>query len=62
MNPGVRSFYQMAGGLCGVYRDRREEASCCATIDLDKLTLEPSSDEAQGEEGEAPDRDVEEAA
>ena len=34
------NFYQSAHGLVGIYRDRREEASSCVTIDLERLEVE----------------------
>ena len=44
------NFYHMAHGLVGIYRDRREEASSCITIDLEALNV-------TGEGEEAPDDD-----
>ena len=41
----------MAHGLVGIFRDRREEASSCVTIDLEEL--EAAEAEGEGEEDEA---------
>ena len=61
------TFYSFANGLVGIYRDRREEASACATIDLEKLTVEDVTEEAEDDEEDEADEeeaaaDVEEAA
>jgi len=52
-------FYHMAHGLVGIYRDRKQECSAVATLDLEKLTLLDDDDE---EEEEDPDLANEEAA
>ena len=52
------NFYSYAHGLVGIYRDRREEASACATIDLEKLCLEDGSEEEDDDQaGGAADDD-----
>jgi structural maintenance of chromosome 1 len=39
------NFYQMAHGLVGIFRDRREEASSCVTIDLEALDVEQEAED-----------------
>ena len=56
------TFYSFANGLVGIYRDRREEASACATIDLEKLTVEDVPEEAEDDEDEEDDEDDEDEA
>ena len=38
------NFYRAAHSLVGIYRDRREEASACVTLDLEALEQEPAGD------------------
>ena len=47
------NFYHQGNGLVGVFRNRREEASDCVTLDLDALDVtEADDDEEEAEEGE----------
>ena len=53
---------QAAHGLVGIYRDRREEASSCVTIDLEALDVEEDdgagpSDGGAAEEDEGEEED-----
>ena len=47
----------MAHGLVGIYRDRREEASACVTIDLEALDVTDDADEEEEDEREQNDEE-----
>jgi structural maintenance of chromosome 1 len=51
------NFYQLAHGLVGIYRDRREEASACVTIDLEHLEVTDVDNNA-AEDGDAADEEA----